>query len=1203
MNRSTTRRGALSAALSGVLVAVLAASGLGVAPAYAAEPLTVEGENPTATDMVPGATAQAGASGGQSLRLYTGTEAPAGGYTADYTVTVDEPSLYRLEATTIPVGVGWASPFRFRVNDGDWRSTAGARQLAVVNNELRTYDFGTVSLAAGENTVTFGVSQRRTEPNTHYTLFLDAFTLVPVEVTLDSVVAPDRFGVFEQGDEVALAASLNAAAPGSVPVAWQVVDDAGAEVAAGTTTVPTASSSAPIVLGDQLPTGAYRVSATIPGQEQPTEGAFAVLPDAESRPAVEDSPFAVDVYGSKLIAQDDAAAFANVLRLTGVDWIRDRQRWNDVINPSPGVFDFSGEQQPWNWLEKADAAGLKTLSSFHDGPAWTRTSTRELPQDLRDMYAFALEAGEYYDGRVDAWQLWNEQNRKFALEAEGADRYGAVLKAAALGFLDSGSDARLVGGGLAGVDPHYAQWQFRNGILDYLDDYAYHTHTTVNSSATVNDHPDFSSQLAAAAPYGGDAKGRWVTEGGIALNNSDVTKLPTAVQEVLQARYIVSSAVESLAEGSTKHFFFIAAPYREGASYWSMYRSPDEPMAALAAQSVMTAELGEGTYLGRLGAVPAGVRAHVFDSGTGPVAVLWADVDTAVTLVASTDATATGLMGRPAGLEVTGGGATLTVGPDPVYVAATEIGGVVDAPAPFQPAPRVTAEGFTAAERVVIQPVFDADTSTNAQLYGYGLRTDAATAVTAEVYNFGDDEVTAEITATADGGWAVTGSGQSVTIAPGDRALVPLEVTATGDLRQTIADLTIVATVAGEASSPAVAELRPRTATMTATHVIDGVDDRVRVTYTNATDAAQHISAAAWSFADESASTAPALDVPAGGSVDLDSPPAPAGAGTLPYEAVLTVDGVGESSVRGVISALPWNEIPRLTRTAITVDGVRDDLTGATAQTLTAPGVDPESLAATAWFTWDDENLYLTAEVRDDVHLQPYTGNATWQADGLQFAVAPGWPGETALRPEIQPRIEFGFALTPEGAQLYRYASGDVGGFLTDADIAAVRDEATATTVYEAAVPWTLLAPIGVGPDSAASVSIVANDTDGDGTRGWVQFGGGITTAKDSELFEPVIFAADTAAAVPGSANVRAQCWGDGPRLAAHAWNDGAEAVDVRFSTPLGDRVLRDVGTRTGGYHAFAPTGSSVASGVSLALLSGPAGTRAFVLDGGRVDC
>lgn len=1198
---SAPRHRALGIAAAAVIT--LTASLLVATPAQAADPLTIEGENPTSSNMIPGAAAQTGASGGSSLRLYTAAEAPAGGYTATYQIVVDEASLYRLDATTIPTGVDWASPFRVRANDDAWHESGDARQISTVTNELRRYEFATLALDAGVNTVEFQVTERRVSPNTNYTLFLDAFTLTPVDVTLDSVTAPDRFGVFERGETVALEATINAEAPVAIPVTWSVTDYDGAIVAEGESSVGAGTSAVSIELGTGLDTGAYRVTARISGQEAAVEGAFAVLPESSSRPDIGDSPFAIDVYGSKLIATDDAEAFAHVLSLTGVDWIRDRQRWNDVINPEPGTIDFSGEQQPLNWLQAADAAGLKTLSSFHDGPAWTRTPTRELPQDLRDMYDFALAAGEQYDGLVDAWQLWNEQNRKFALESEGADRYAAVMKAAALGFLDSGTDALLVNGGLAGVDPHYAHWQFRNGILDYLDAYAYHTHTTVNSSASVNAHPDFSSQIEAAQAYGGDGKGRWVTESGIALNTADVNQLPTATQETLQARYIISSAAESLAQGSTKQFFFIAAPYREGASYWSMYRSPDEPMAALAAQSVMTRELGEGLYVGTLSGLPAGVSAYVFDTGDGPATVLWAATDTEVTVPVAGEASLVDLMGRDTALSPSGDSATFTVGPDPVYLTAADFPGLAEAPSVGAPATPVDVADFTTAERVVIQPVFDADTSKNSQLYGYGLDAASTTAVTAEVYNFNDAEVTAQIAATAEGGWQVGGGDQTVTVPAGGRIDVPLTITAGAELRQTIADLTLVATVDGETSSPAVAELRPRMSSLAVEHVIDGADDVVKATYTNTTDAAQHVSSASWTFGEDSESTDVDVDVAPGAAVTLLSPPAPAGVGEVPYAAALVIDGVGEVSARGTLSALPWRDVPRVPQRTIDIDGVRDDLSDLPSTTLMAPGVDGDSLAAKTWFTWDEENLYLTAEVKDDIHIQPFTGNATWQADGLQFAVAPNWPGETDLRPEIQERIEFGFALTPQGPQLYRYASGAVSGHLTTADIAAVRDEAAKTTVYEAAVPWTLLEPIGVSPASAASLSIVANDSDGDGTRGWVQWGGGITTAKDSELFEPVIFADDAASAVAGSSNVRAQCWGDGAALAAYAWNDSAAAVDVRFSTPVGDHVVHDLAAATGGYHAFRPDSASVSGGTSLTVVAAEAGTRAFEVDGGSVTC
>jgi hypothetical protein len=219
-------------------------------------------------------------------------------------------------------------------------------------------------------------------------------------------------------------------------------------------------------------------------------------------------------------------------------------------------------------------------------------------------------------------------------------------------------------------------------------------------------------------------------------------------------------------------------------------------------------------------------------------------------------------------------------------------------------------------------------------------------------------------------------------------------------------------------------------------------------------------------------------------------------------------------------------------------------------------GISAPDHAAEAWFTWDENGINLSARVTDDQHTQPNTGNATWRADGIQFAVAPQWPGETDLRPEVQPRIEFGLALTPSGTQLYRFASGSVGGFLVDpASAAAVRDEAADTTVYEASIPWSLLAPIGATPDRALSLSLAINDADGGATRSWLEWGEGVTTSKDTELFEPVILASDATGNVTGTANARAQCWGDGPRLAAHLWYSGGETAAVRFSTAYGDAV------------------------------------------------
>lgn len=1095
--------------LSALTVAALSLALLPVAsaPTAATGAITIEGESPASSTMVPGPATQTGASGGSSMRLYTGTTAPSAGYVASYTVTVPAAGVYALEATTIPIGVDWASPYSIRVNSGAWRATSGSAQVAVVTSELRTYALGTVGLVAGTNTISFKVDQRRAQPNTNYAFFLDRFTLTEVPLSVASVHGSERFGVFEAGEAASLEITLNAEMPTDVSVPWTVTDYWGDLAASGTATVTAGTATATVALGTSLATGAYHVQATAPGQAAPTAGAFAVLPSLASRATVDDSPFAVDVYGSKLIATADAAAFADVLRLTGVDWIRDRTRWNDTINPSLGTISFASQSQPLAWLEAADAAGLKTLSSYHSAPSWTVTPTRKLPQDLRAAYRYSLAAGTEYDGLVDAWQLWNEQNRGFALAAEGADRYAALVKASALGFLDSGADAELVGGGLAGVDPHYAQWQFRNGILDYLDAYAYHTHTGANPEATITDHPDFASQLAAAQPYGGDAKGRWVTESGIALNTLDETSMPTMTQETLQARYIVSSAAQSLAGGTSRQFFFIAAPYREGLAYWSTYRTPDEPMAALAAQAVMTKALGEGRCLGRLSGLPEGSSGYVFDTGSDQTAVLWAPEPATVSVpVTGSAAVVTDLMGASQSVTASGAAVAVAIGPDPVYVSAPEIGSVVDAPATQTPAPRVQASDFSEAERVVLQQIYTDSASASAQTDGYGLSTSAGNALTVEVYNFNDHEVTAEISASVGAGWQISGGTPSVTVAAGERETVSFTVSATATVAESLTDLAVVATVDGQTSSPSVAEIRPAVPSVTTAHVVAGTTDRIRAQYTNTTGSSREIAATTWTIDGVAQSAAQSIVVAAGATVDLDSPPVPAGGGDLAYAIEIEYAGGGGHTARGMVSALPWAAVAHLTERAIEVDGVIDDLTGVPSQQLTAPGADPSDIAATTWVTWDDDNLYLSATVTDDLHVQPYTGNATWKADGLQFAVSPDWPGETAQRPEIQPRVEFGLALTPSGAQLYRFASGAVSGSaVTGTPFSVARDESTKTTSYEAAIPWSLLAPIGVTPASAASLSVAANDADADGTRGWVSWGEGITTNKDTALFRPVL--------------------------------------------------------------------------------------------------
>jgi hypothetical protein len=1091
-------------------LAVVASSAALAAPAAAdPAPIVAEGELASSTNMIPGPTANAAASGGQYLFLNTATSPAGGAYTAAFQVTAPEAGVYLFDGVTSPVNVEWASPYRYSVNGGPLTSTAGAKETAKVSSELRAYRYGTVALNAGTNTVTVSVDTRRVSPNTNYTLFLDRLSFTETDLAITAVVDRATLGMFEHGAAAGADVELSAAAPAAVDIAYSVVDYWQQPVTSGVAHAAAGEASARIDLGSGLPTGFYEIAATLPGQAA-VRGTFVVAPALAERSRPADSPFGADLWGSKLVPAADAALFARTLKLTGISWIRDRHRWNDQTNPGSGQFDFASQTQQTAWLAQAKAAGLKTLSSYTSAPAWTTgTGTgKKLPQDMIAAYDYAKAAGSEYDGDVSAWEIWNEQNRGFTNDSEGADAYAAMAKAAAIGFADSGADVQLIDGGLAGVDPHYADMMYRNGVLDYLDGYAFHTHTTDNQDSPLDPSQDAGPQRAAAAPYGGAAKSTWVTESGIALNTWDNSALDHT-QRTAQARYLVSDAVRSVAAGTTHQFFFIDVPYREGTMDWGSFADFGRPLESIAAQSVLTDQLGEGRYAGALPGLPAGVEGYVFDDRGTSATVLFSATPVQVTVgLGATTATKADIMGHEQSLTSASGSYTMQVGPDPIYLrSAGSVPGLTGQPAAVPVATPVVQSGFSAPERVVVQQRWPAAAGTAALTTGYRLDPAATTTLAVDVYNFGSAAISGTLSAQSDGGWqAAVPSGQ-VSIPAHAKVTVSIPVTAGDGLQQDLSHFTVGGTFGGGAISPSVTDVAPTTRSLApAVHKRDAAGDRLTVRYTNNTSAARTLATATWDLgAGPVAGSGAPVTVPAGATTELVSPVIPAASSPRPYTVVVGLSGGGSIRETGVVATPNASAVTTIGAGAQTVDGTPDATAGLTTVIPTAPGVDPADLSAQVRLSYDSAAFYLSATVTDDVFSQQNTQGLTWRGDGLQFGLAPGWPGESALRPEVQPRAEFGLALTPSGPQLYRFGSNGVASHLvTTGSVAAVANP-DGTVTYEAAVPWSELP--GIAPGAVASFSVAVNDSDDGIRRGWVNWGDGLTTSKDTQTYRPVLFA------------------------------------------------------------------------------------------------
>ena len=156
---------------------------------------------------------------------------------------------------------------------------------------------------------------------------------------------------------------------------------------------------------------------------------------------------------------------------------------------------------------------------------------------------------------------------------------------------------------------------------------------------------------------------------------------------------------------------------------------------------------------------------------------------------------------------------------------------------------------------------------------------------------------------------------------------------------------------------------------------------------------------------------------------------------------------------------------------------------------------------------WDEENLYVAAEVTDNVFTPAPANERQWNGDDIQLGVYYGDTGFLAIGQASATYHEIGLALTEKGPQAWRWLSQDneiPNGELKDLDLAVVNKGTK--TYYEARIPWTTLLKPGQKPTAGQEIafSYLINDNDGEGRRGWIEYTSGIGETKNTELFSHI---------------------------------------------------------------------------------------------------
>ena len=160
----------------------------------------------------------------------------------------------------------------------------------------------------------------------------------------------------------------------------------------------------------------------------------------------------------------------------------------------------------------------------------------------------------------------------------------------------------------------------------------------------------------------------------------------------------------------------------------------------------------------------------------------------------------------------------------------------------------------------------------------------------------------------------------------------------------------------------------------------------------------------------------------------------------------------------------------------------------------------PDDLSAEIWTGWDDQNFYLAARVRDDVFCQNESDAEMWKGDSVQFALDP-------LHLESPDGIyEIGLAQTGKGPQVYCWQSpqGERTGLMKEASLAVVRSGEF--TIYEVSIPLSVLEPLEPSSGKTIGFSILLNDDDGQGRKGWLEWTSGIGREKSPSLYGDLTF-------------------------------------------------------------------------------------------------
>lgn len=767
-------------------------------------------------------------SGGKALRAnYARDDSTTHG--VNLSVTVPETGSYSLVTVVTRYGRMNTTDFDIYANDTyaysvNTKDDVISEETVAGKANMRKMTLPSIMLNKGENTVSFVLQNTDRQPNKP-NFYLDYIELKPdLSPSASGNIGYASTPTGDYSKQAVAAAELDVyTGSWDMRATFNLVSFASTEEEAADITVKITDYYGDVVLEHterpvfgaytlkidlgKHPTGYFTVSA-VTGTQTLFTKSYVVLPPVEDRDLESDSPFASDFASYHILAdrEDVVANYAAAAKLCGVSVLRERLDWI-YTEWNEGGCDFSRADRFYN---KINDMGLEILPFFSNAPRWATENGKVFMDEQLAVYRFSKRVAERYANISQALEVWNEMDYFTYVPA---DMYASFYKAAALGVVDSGTSLpKIIGGLCEPVNSNpYLTILYKSDVFDYSDAFNWHYHIYDRAERSVTEFVDGTKagQFATFANTYLSSLPSWCTEAGIKLYTPAGCADMTFAQQKIQANYMVTSACQSLAAGTDKHFWFILGNMPEDGGWFGSYGADDRPFASVVTEAVMTQTLGKGIYKGELKGLPSGAEGHVINNGADDVIVLWATSDRDVTLSVPGNVLKTTVVGNREVLCPTNGKITVKAGSEPMFIT---VDGTVDASSYTATSndeiKTISAKSdFTVGERVILTQLWydltDSASYLSARNNGYRVSANGNT-ITLQLVNFNDFEVTGTVSGSADG-YTVTGSGETITIPAMSETEVTFTITPNGGTGATY--LTFEGTFNGSETSKSVSRI------------------------------------------------------------------------------------------------------------------------------------------------------------------------------------------------------------------------------------------------------------------------------------------------------------------------------------------------------------------------------------------------------------